>query len=147
MGHQIACRNVPLMMALFLTRFCNLLFELCHHQVGLGEGLAPSAATSVLARQIPATERSRAVATVFGGLDLGSAIGLLLCGPLIRAFGWPCVFYLFGMAGLMWCLMWQRMEPDDKDAIVMAKAVQETKKPVTSGLESDAKVSLVVRLH
>ena len=40
-------------------------------QVGLGEGLAPSAATSVLSKQVPAAERSRAVATVFGGLDFG----------------------------------------------------------------------------
>jgi ACS family sodium-dependent inorganic phosphate cotransporter len=53
-------------------------------QVGLGEGFAPSAATSVLARLVPSTERSSAVTTVWGGLDVGSAIGLLLAGPLIR---------------------------------------------------------------
>lgn len=29
-------------------------------------------------------ERARAVTTVFGGLDVGSAVGLLLCGPLIH---------------------------------------------------------------
>lgn len=43
--------------------------------VGLGEGLAPSAATNVMARLVPAAERSRAVSYVFGGLDLGSVIG------------------------------------------------------------------------
>jgi len=32
------------------------------------------------------------------------------------------------------------MEPEGKDAIAMAKAVQATKKPVTNGLESNAKV-------
>ena len=51
--------------------------------VGLGEGFAPSAVTNVMARLIPESERSRAVAYVFGGLDLGSVVGLLLCGPLI----------------------------------------------------------------
>ena len=41
-------------------------------QVGLAEGLAPSAATCVLSKQVPtSSERSRAVSTVFGGLDLG----------------------------------------------------------------------------
>lgn len=110
-------------------------------QVGLGEGFAPSAATSVLARQIPETERSRAVATVFGGLDLGSAIGLLLCGPLIKVFGWPCIFYLFGVAGFVWCLMWPAMKPDEQDAVMRTEPGQGTGGLATSGLKNDAKVS------
>lgn len=48
--------------------------------VGLGEGLAPSAVTNVMASKIPEQERARAVTTVFGGLDVGSALGLLICG-------------------------------------------------------------------
>ncbi len=65
--------------------------------MGLGEGFAPSAATSVLARLVPPTERARAVTTVWGGLDVGSAVGLLAAGPLIRLYGWPSVFYLFAV--------------------------------------------------
>lgn len=79
--------------------------------MGLGEGFAPSAATSVLAWQVPSTERSRAVTTVWGGLDVGSAVGLLLSGPLIRAYGWPSVFYLFAVLGGFWCLMWPLVRP------------------------------------
>lgn len=81
-------------------------------QVGLGEGFAPSAATSVLAWQVPSTERSRAVTTVWGGLDVGSAVGLLLSGPLIRMYGWPSVFYLFAVLGGVWCLLWPLVRPD-----------------------------------
>ena len=44
-------------------------------------------------------ERARAVTAVFGSLDVGSAVGLLVCGPLIHAFGWPSVFYLFAALG------------------------------------------------
>jgi hypothetical protein len=130
-------------------------------QVGLGEGFAPSAATSVLAwqvsrrsmvvllraevcfvlpaartwrlnpahtthstqkhtrdtrktpkhTQVPSTERSRAVTTVWGGLDVGSAVGLLLSGPLIRMYGWPSVFYLFAVLGGVWCLLWPLVRP------------------------------------
>jgi MFS family permease len=80
-------------------------------QVGLGEGFAPSAATSVLAWQVPSTERSRAVTTVWGGLDVGSAVGLLLSGPLIRMYGWPSVFYLFAVLGGVWCLLWPLVRP------------------------------------
>ncbi|KAF6256196.1 carbohydrate transporter [Scenedesmus sp. NREL 46B-D3] len=79
--------------------------------VGLGEGFAPSAATSVLAWQVPSTERSRAVTTVWGGLDVGSAVGLLLSGPLIRMYGWPSVFYLFAVLGGAWCLLWPLVRP------------------------------------
>lgn len=82
-----------------------------HLQVGLGEGFAPSAATSVLAWQVPSTERSRAVTTVWGGLDVGSAVGLLLSGPLIRMYGWPSVFYLFAVLGGIWCLLWPLVRP------------------------------------
>ncbi|KXZ52410.1 hypothetical protein GPECTOR_9g454 [Gonium pectorale] len=83
--------------------------------VGLGEGFAPSAATAVLAKLVPSTERSRAVATVWGGLDVGSAVGLLLCGPLIAAFGWPSVFYLFAVLGLVWVAAWPFVQPDKLD--------------------------------
>ncbi|KAL4421693.1 hypothetical protein ABPG77_010637 [Micractinium sp. CCAP 211/92] len=84
--------------------------------VGLGEGLAPSSATNVMARIVPEQERARAVTTVFGGLDVGSAIGLLLCGPLIHWFGWQSVFYLFALLGLVWCLAWPLFKPEQQDS-------------------------------
>ncbi|KAG2488999.1 hypothetical protein HYH03_012438 [Edaphochlamys debaryana] len=89
--------------------------------VGLGEGFAPSAATAVLAKLVPSTERSRAVATVWGGLDVGSAVGLLLCGPLIKMFGWPSVFYLFAVLGLVWAAAWPLVQPDKMDADMIAE--------------------------
>lgn len=112
------------------------------HQVGLGEGFAPSAATAVLAKQVPENERSRAVATVFGGLDLGSAIGLLICGPLIRLYGWPCVFYLFAIVGLVWCLAWPLVQPKKVDAIMWRNSIAEgsTSANGTTKSEDQAKV-------
>eukprot|EP00798_Chlamydomonas_sp_ICE-L_P027115 gene27115-2342_t len=90
------------------------LWALCATRVlvGLGEGFAPSAATSVLAKIMLKNERSRAVSMVWGGLDIGSVVGLLLCGPLIRAYGWPSVFYLFAVLGLGWCLVWPMVKPE-----------------------------------
>lgn len=61
-------------------------------------------------------ERARAVTAVFGGLDVGSAVGLLLCGPLIHWFGWQSVFYLFAVLGLLWCLAWPLCKPEKNDA-------------------------------
>ena len=45
--------------------------------VGLGEGVAPPAGQAILARIVPATERSRAVTMFYGGMDVGSVVGLL----------------------------------------------------------------------
>lgn len=57
---------------------------------------------------------------MFGALDVGSAVGLLVCGPLIHAFGWPSVFYLFAVLGLMWCLLWPLLKPEQADPDVPA---------------------------
>ncbi|KAI4344206.1 hypothetical protein L6164_011457 [Bauhinia variegata] len=78
--------------------------------VGIGEGVSPSAATDLIARSIPLEERSRAVAFVFGGLSVGSVMGLLLAPPLIQNFGWESVFYLFGLLGIAWFLGSQYLE-------------------------------------
>ena len=42
--------------------------------VGLGEGVAPSAATDVVARVIPTDQRSRAISFIFGGLHVGRCV-------------------------------------------------------------------------
>jgi MFS family permease len=59
--------------------------------VGLGEVVAPSAATDMIARVVPPAERARAVATVFAGLHIGSILGLLAAPPLIAVAGWQSV--------------------------------------------------------
>lgn len=67
--------------------------------VGLGEGVAPSSATDMVARLISQDERSRAMSFIFGGLPVGSLLGLFVAPPLIERFGWPTVFYAFGLLG------------------------------------------------
>ena len=55
---------------------------------------------------------------MFGSLDIGSAVGLVVCGPLINAAGWPAVFYLFGALGLLWCAGWPLLKPESQDSTV-----------------------------
>ncbi|BBN14491.1 hypothetical protein MPTK1_6g12180 [Marchantia polymorpha subsp. ruderalis] len=95
---SLATALVPLT-ATFLP---GLLF--CRLLVGLGEGVSPSAATDLIARTMPINERARAVSFVFGGLNVGSIVGLLLAPAIIKLFGWEVVFYLFGLIGIGWCL-------------------------------------------
>ena len=67
--------------------------------MGLGEAMAPSSATDMVARVISQEERSRAMSFIFGGLHVGSLLGLFVAPPLIEHFGWPVVFYGFGILG------------------------------------------------
>ncbi|KAI3711719.1 hypothetical protein L1987_70264 [Smallanthus sonchifolius] len=106
LGWSLATTLVPLvagfMPGLVLSRIL----------VGIGEGVSPSAATDLIARLIPLEERSRAVSFVFGGLSVGSVLGLLLAPPLIESFGWESVFYMFGMFGIVWFLGFQFVAED-----------------------------------
>ncbi|KAK4391542.1 putative anion transporter 6, chloroplastic [Sesamum angolense] len=81
--------------------------------VGIGEGVSPSAATDMIARSIPIEERSRAVSFVFGGLSVGSVLGLLSAPPLIQNYGWGSVFYIFGSLGLAWFSVFQFVREDE----------------------------------
>ena len=89
--------------------------------VGLGEGVAPSAATALLVQFVPATERARAVSLVWGGLDLGSVVGLLIAPVLIALAGWQSVFYVFAAMGFAWCLAWPAAQPHASAAVALPR--------------------------
>ena len=69
--------------------------------MGLGESVAPSAIVDMLARTVPKAERASAMSTAFGGLHVGSIIGLVTAPAIISMFGWQAVFYIFGAAGAL----------------------------------------------
>lgn len=67
-------------------------------------------------------------AVVFGGLDVGSALGLLVCGPLIKYFGWHSVFYAFAALGLLWAAAWPMIKPEAAVDEVEVQQVAERRK-------------------
>eukprot|EP00873_Tetraselmis_striata_P019471 jgi/Tetstr1/439735/TSEL_028154.t1 len=77
--------------------------------VGLGQGLAPPSTTELIARTVPDSQRSSAVSKAFSGLHVGSVLSLLAGPALIKTLGWQPVFYIFGAAGLGWCVWWERL--------------------------------------
>lgn len=77
--------------------------------VGFGEAVAPSSITDIVAKTVPQQERSRSISFIFGGLNAGSTLGLLISPLLIDHFNWPSVFYLFGFAGLFWVFAFDKV--------------------------------------
>ena len=74
--------------------------------LGMGEGGAFPAATKAISEWFPTRERSLAM----GIMNAGSAVGAVAAPPFIAVVlsvtNWRWVFYLSGIAGLIWLLWW-----------------------------------------
>ncbi|GLC70920.1 1 [Pleodorina starrii] len=75
--------------------------------MGVGEGVAMPAMNALLAKWVPAGERSRSLALVYSGMFTGSVLGLGASPHVLSAFGWPSVFWSFGSLGVLWYFLWQ----------------------------------------
>lgn len=76
---------------------------------GLGEGVTFPAMNSLMARWIPPLERSKMSAFVYAGSQFGTVVSLPISGLLCQSSflgGWPSVFYVFGVCGLIWFILW-----------------------------------------
>ena len=74
--------------------------------LGLGEAAVFPASINMVGRWVPVAHRSRAVATFSSGLSLGTLVALPVTGWLVRDHGWPMPFYVFGVVGLIWAVIW-----------------------------------------
>jgi ACS family sodium-dependent inorganic phosphate cotransporter len=74
--------------------------------LGLGEAAVFPASINMIGRWVPAASRSRAVATFSSGLSLGTLLALPMTGWLVRGYGWPSPFYIFGALGVVWAVAW-----------------------------------------
>lgn len=80
--------------------------------MGLGEAAMFPAAYNLYSRWVPAGERSRAVALMLSGIPLGTLFALMTTGVMVKHYGWPTVFYVFGLVGLVWCVVWLKLAYD-----------------------------------
>lgn len=60
-----------------------------------------------LRKWAPPWERGQLCLIVFTGNYVGTTVGLLLSGVITSKIGWPWVFYIFGIFGILWCITWQ----------------------------------------
>lgn len=74
--------------------------------LGLGEAAVFPASINMVGRWVPVASRSRAVALFASGLSLGTVVSLPVTGWLIREYGWPMPFYVFGIVGFVWVAVW-----------------------------------------
>ncbi|MGC1387189.1 MAG: MFS transporter [Steroidobacteraceae bacterium] len=104
-------------MPLLLTRF---LF-------GAGEAGAFPNASIAVARWFPVHERGRAFGISLMASQLGGAFAPLLVVPIQIRYGWRASFFLFGVLGVAWALVWYwwfRDSPAEKPGVSQAELAE-----------------------
>ncbi len=99
---------------LLLTRFC----------FGAGEAGAYPNASIVIGRWIPQRKRASVWGVVWMTSQIGAALAPLLVVPIQLHYGWRASFYLFGILGVVWSVIWYvwfRDSPREMSAITAAE--------------------------
>lgn len=106
---------------------------------GVGEaGAFPNSGVAV-ARWFPVHERGRAFGFIFMSIQIGGAIAPLLVVPIQAHYGWRASFYIFGIFGILWAIVWYRWfrdSPAEKPGVPASELAE------TSGLPAKANHSL-----
>ncbi|HEY6271236.1 MAG TPA: MFS transporter [Terriglobales bacterium] len=76
-----------------------------HTIVGIGEASYATIAPTLVADLFPLERRGRMLSIFYLGLPVGSALGILLGGPLGERFGWRVPFMLAGIPGFVLALI------------------------------------------
>ncbi|XP_018519780.1 vesicular glutamate transporter 3 [Lates calcarifer] len=73
---------------------------------GLVEGVTYPACHGMWSKWAPPLERSRLATTSFCGSYAGAVIAMPLAGVLVQYVGWSSVFYIYGVFGIIWYVLW-----------------------------------------
>jgi MFS family permease len=76
--------------------------------LGIGESAGYPVGGRVVEEWAPRSERGRASSWLNGGAYAGMAIGALIVGPIVSAWGWRTSFFVTGALGVLFALSWWR---------------------------------------
>lgn len=86
---------------------------LARAMMGVGEGVTYPSIQNLARKWVPEAKRSRALAFIYSGHQLGTIGSYLLCPLLISQLGWESIFLGFGSLGFFWLLFWQPMVKEE----------------------------------
>ena len=92
--------------------------------MGMGEAAMFPAAFQLVGRWMTPADRARGIATVTSGIPLGTVLGLMVTGWIVGHYSWPVAFYVFGVLGLIWALVWFIVVTDDPATDPRVSAVE-----------------------
>ncbi|XP_067877196.1 sialin isoform X2 [Heterodontus francisci] len=86
-----------------LSAYCVIALRVIE---GLGEGVTFPAMHAMWAKWAPPVERSTLLSLSYAGAQFGTVVSLPLSGIICFYMDWSYVFYIFGVFGIAWCLLW-----------------------------------------
>ena len=98
--------------------------------MGMGEGVTYPSIQNLVRRWVPDAKRSRALAFIYSGHQLGTIASYLLCPLIITQLGWEAVFWGFGSLGFFWLLGWLPLVRDQPPAVAAAAAAAPAAPPL-----------------
>jgi ACS family sodium-dependent inorganic phosphate cotransporter len=116
-GHRVLAGGVAIWsLATFVTpiaaaaSFATLLAA--RVLLGLGEGVNFPSIHSLTSRWTLPSERARVLSVNYSGMYVGTVLALSASPLIIKAFGWPALFYISGALGLVWVYVWMYLAAD-----------------------------------
>lgn len=83
--------------------------------LGLGEGVNFPSIHSLTSRWTLPSERARVLSVNYSGMYVGTVLALSVSPLIIRAFGWPALFYISGALGGVWVAAWMWVAADSPE--------------------------------
>jgi MFS family permease len=120
MGDRIGPRRVLTRIVLWWSAFTTLTGLAWSYLVllpirflfGAGEAGAYPNSSSSIAKWFPTVERARAHGLVWMASRIGGAVTPFLVIPIQRAYGWRASFFVFGVLGVIWAVVWYKWYRD-----------------------------------
>jgi ACS family hexuronate transporter-like MFS transporter len=81
-------------------------FAVCRGFLGLGEGATFPGGFRASIDSLPPDRQARGMAISYSGGSLGAIFAPLVVVPVATAFGWRAAFFVTGLLGALWILIW-----------------------------------------
>jgi MFS family permease len=78
----------------------------CRVLTGVFEAVSFPTLHAVVANWYTTEETTQYLGFIYSGSYAGTVISMIVTGPIIKAYGWHFVFYIFGALGIVWFIFW-----------------------------------------
>ncbi|KAK6590595.1 hypothetical protein RS030_142185 [Cryptosporidium xiaoi] len=81
-------------------------FIICRVALGIGEGVSFPAVNSIIGRNIPQKYLATVFSIIIASSYMGGGFSAFITPPMIQRMGWRGPFYVLGLVGIVWSLIW-----------------------------------------
>jgi MFS family permease len=109
LGAAIFIGSILTVIIPFAAKSSYMALVICRFLTGVAHGSFWPACATLWSHWAPPHERSRLAGVANAGSQIGNVIALSISGYLcVNGFGggWPSIFYVFGIMGIVWCIPW-----------------------------------------